>query len=118
MTITALYASPADTLDHNRTMKAAVNEAIIAGQVKVINGQVVVAVNTTAADVENIWVYRGLTTFKKKDTDVFLAGAVVYYDATLGQLTITAADNTKAGMCPAFYASAAVDATINLNENL
>ena len=101
----------AKTLKHDHTA------ALVRHEVLVLNGNVVVAVNASLADVENAFVYRGKVEFPKLAALAIEPGEVVYWDDTNRECNKTSAGNTKCGIC--VEASEAADSVVlvALHEN-
>lgn len=86
-------ATPRDGVNNLKTMKLAHAAAVLAGEIIVANGNILVAVNAADANVENIYVYRGRVGFPKATgvSTAIAANAKVYWDATNGVATVDAA---------------------------
>ena len=79
-------AVPRDSLKNLRTLKLAHTGAVAAGDVIVVSGNTLVAVNAADADAGNIYIYRGRSAFPKA-TGVgsgIAANTKVYWDAAEG----------------------------------
>jgi len=105
----AKYATPRGGVTENRTLKHAHSAALEATEVLVINGQVTVAVNDSAANADNVFIFAGPVEFDKEAGLAINAGDVVYWDDTAKEIDKTNT-NVKAGICK--EAAAAGDATV------
>jgi predicted RecA/RadA family phage recombinase len=78
------------------------------GDVKKIQGLVVMALNTLAAAATGTFLFRGLIrNATKVGSQAWTAGAVVYWDAGNSRFTTSATGNTKAGVAAADAGSGA-----------
>jgi predicted RecA/RadA family phage recombinase len=75
------------------------NAATVPGQVIVANSCVLVAVNTKAADAENVYIYKGKVCLPKEASLAVNFLDKVYWDATNECITTTATANTECGRC-------------------
>lgn len=112
-TVTAIR----DSIGNCRTLKKAHTAAVVVGEIVVINGQVLVAVNAKAADAENAYIYRGKIEAPKEAALAINVGDVVYWDATNEVVTKTATANTKMGVCVEDVAGAGTTVLVMLGEN-
>lgn len=88
---------------------------IASGGVVVIGTKIGVACNAIANGATGICATEGVFTLPKLSTDVIAQGALVYWDASPGEITTTSSGNTVAG-----YATAAAGngvTTINVCIN-
>jgi predicted RecA/RadA family phage recombinase len=113
----ANIATARDSSKNLRTLKHTHSAALAVGEVLIYNGQVLVACNASAADAENVFVYRGRVELDKTAALAINPGDVVYWDDTAKEANKTASANTKAGIC--VEAALAADATVlvMLGEN-
>lgn len=79
-------AVPRDSVKNLRTLKLAHTAAVEAGDVIVVNGNILIAVNAADADVENIYIYRGRSAFPKATgaSSGIAANTKVYWDVAEG----------------------------------
>lgn len=84
-------AVPRDSVKNLRTLKYAHSAAVEAGDVIVVNGNILVAVNDADADAENIYIYRGRSAFPKASgvSTAIAANTKVYWDVAEGVVTTT-----------------------------
>ena len=106
-----------DGLDKLRTLKKAHSAICLVGEIIVLNGQVIVAVNASAADVANAFVYRGKVEAAKEAALALDVGDVAYWDAVNGVITTTASGNTKMGMVVEDAEAADDNGVVMLDEN-
>lgn len=99
-----------DSLVNVRTRKDTHGAAVSAGDIVVINGQVLVAVNAALINAENVYAYRGKVEAPKKAALALGSGSVVYWDAGNGVVTDVPDGNTKIGIT--LEPAAAADTTI------
>lgn len=112
-----MKAKIADALINVRTRPYTHNVALTAGDVIVVNGSVMVAINETAANMENVFAYRGRMWFSKKAALALGVNTVCYLDVANSEITDDPAGNTKAGTCDEFAAAAATEVLVMLGEN-
>jgi predicted RecA/RadA family phage recombinase len=93
-----------------RTLKYTNASAVTAGDILVLNGNVTVAVATTAAAGTSAYVFRGRVAFPKEASLVVAPGEKLYYVTANGNGNKTSAGNTLVGI--AVEAAAAPDATV------
>lgn len=104
-----------DTIQNIRTLVYAHSAAVVVNEVIVTSsGVVCVAINAAAANIDNAYMYLGKGNFPKEAPLVIAPGDKVYWDATAGKVTKTAAGNTYCGVCVEAAASAATAVTILL----
>lgn len=101
---------------YTKTGKKAHSAAVEAGEVVVINGQVVVAINTAAIDIDNAFAYEGSIMVKKTAALAINFGDVVYWDDTAKEMNKTNT-NTKAGVCIEDAAASDTDVVLYLMPN-
>lgn len=106
-----------DALNNVRTLKYPHDAALVPGNIIVVNGQVLVAINETDANADNVFVYRAKATFPKKAALALAVGAPAYWDNTAGEITDDPAGNTMAGIVVAYAAAAATEVNVHLGEN-
>jgi predicted RecA/RadA family phage recombinase len=109
-------ATARDSLRNLRTLKHTHSAALTPGKVLVANGQVLVAVNTTAASVENVFIYRGRVEMDKAAVAV-AAGEAAYWDDTAKNVTNVVGTNTKCGIFLEAAVAGASTAVLMLHEN-
>lgn len=101
-----------DSIQNLRTLKYTHNAALSVGDIIVANGAVLVAVNKTDADTENVFVYMGKITAPKEANLAIDVLDEVYWDAADGVVTKTAAGNTACGFCQ--EGAVAADSTVTI----
>lgn len=106
-----------DGVNACKTLKKAHSAAVLAGEVVVINGQVLVAVNAKDANADNAYIYSGRIEVVKTSALQIDVGDVVYWDATAEEANKTASGNTKMGMCVEDVAGAGANVIVDLAEN-
>lgn len=106
-----------DSIGNVRTLKHTHTAALEPGKVLVANGQVLVAINKTAADEENVFAYRGRVELDKTAALAINVGDVVYWDDTAKEANKTATANTKGGICVEDAAAADATVLVMLGEN-
>lgn len=105
-----ILATPRGGVHSNRTRKIAHTAIVVAAEIIVNNGQVVVACNASDADAENAFIFTGPVEMPKKAGLAIAAGDDVYFDADPGEITKTEADGVRAGIC--LEAAAAADTVV------
>ncbi|MDA8433699.1 MAG: DUF2190 family protein [Nitrospiraceae bacterium] len=103
-------ATASDSMLNVRTLPHTHNSGLNSGDIIVYNSSVLVAVNKTDANVENVFCYQGKMTFPKEANLVINPFDQVYWDAGNGVITKTSAGNTQCGFC--VEAAAAADTTV------
>jgi predicted RecA/RadA family phage recombinase len=101
-----------DSMARTRTLTYTHNAALSSGDVIVVNGAVLVAVNDTDANAENVFVYEGKVALPKTAALAIDALDAVYWDAAAGECNKTAAGNTACGFCQ--EAAAGADSTVTI----
>ncbi|NOZ68008.1 MAG: DUF2190 family protein [Deferribacteres bacterium] len=99
-----------DTIQNVRTLAYTHDSAVAKGDVIVVNGQVLIAVNDADANAENVYAYQGKAEFPKEANLAVSPGEICYWDESAGVMTKTQGGNTRAGTC--IEASAASDTTL------
>jgi len=93
-------ASGYDSIRNSKTLLLAHTSAVVAGEIIVSNGNVLIAVGAADANVENAYIYLGKAIVPKVTGTVFAPGDKCYWDAAAGNITkVTAGGNTLAGIC-------------------
>lgn len=108
----------ADTVSNLRTLKYTHSAALEPGDPIVVNGALLVAVNTSAANAENVFIYQGKVTIAKEAPLVINALDAVYWVAASSHVNKTSGGNTACGYCVEAAASAATTVTIMLMPNV
>jgi predicted RecA/RadA family phage recombinase len=111
-----MKATILDGVTNTRTRRYVHNAALEDGDVIVVNGQVLIAINTKAANVENVFAYRCRALFPKK-ANLALNVEVCYLDEGNSEITNDPTDNTKAGVVVEFAAAAATEVVVMIGEN-
>lgn len=99
-----------DSITNVRTLKHAHSEATVAGTPIVVNGHVLIPVNSKDADTDNTYVYWGKVRFAKAAALAIDPGEVCYWDAADKNINKDGVGNTPAGIC--VEAAAADDTTV------
>ncbi len=86
-------ATTRDGVNNLKTLKLAHTAAVLAGEIIVANGNILVAVSAALANASNIYIYRGRVGFPKATgaSTAIAANVKVYWNATTGVATIDAA---------------------------
>ena len=111
-----MKATILDGVINTRTRKYVHDAALEPGDVIVVNNQVLIAIHTRAAGVENVFAYRCRATFPKK-ANLVLNMDVCYLDVGNSVITDDPAGNTKAGVAVEFSAAATTTVVVMLDEN-
>lgn len=101
-----------DGMSQVRTLKYAHTAILSSGDVIVVGGLVLIALNDTAANAENVFAYITKATMPKKAALAISIGDLVYWDATPGEITKTSGDGTMCGYC--IKAADAADTTVDI----
>jgi len=86
-------------IDYVRTLKYTHGSAVAAGDVIVVNTQVLIANNAYGANVEGIYTFRGRVEFPKEGSLAIAPGEKCYWVAGNGNVNKTSAGNTAIGIC-------------------
>lgn len=100
-----------------RTMKYTHSAALSPGDPIVVNGSLVIAVNKTAANEENVFIYGGKINLPKTAALAISGLDKVYWDATNSEVNKTLTGNTACGICVEDAAAADSTVTILLEHN-
>ncbi len=111
-----MKATILDGVTNTRTRKYVHDAALTPGDVIVVGNQVLIALHTKAADVENVFAYRCRASFPKK-ANLVLNMDVCYLDVANSEITDVAAGNTKAGVAVEFSAAATTTVVVMIGEN-
>ena len=87
-------------------MKFAHTAALVAGQIELLRLRVLVALNISAANANNIFVHEAQIEAPKTAPLVISAGDTLYWDNTAKEMNKTAGGNTKCGVAIEDAASA------------
>jgi predicted RecA/RadA family phage recombinase len=104
-------------IDYSRTLKYAHTSAVAAGDVLVVNGNVVVANNAYAANAEGIYTFRSRVEFPKEASLAINPGDKCYWVAGAGNVNKTSAGNTAIGICVEAALAADTVVLVELSEN-
>lgn len=110
-------AIPRGGVATHRTLRYTNAGAVEAGDVIVANGQVLIAVNNSGANVENVYIFRGPVEFPKTAGLAIAPGEVCYWAAGAGEANKTSSANTKIGIATEAAAAGASVVLIELGEN-
>jgi predicted RecA/RadA family phage recombinase len=102
-----------DGVSRVRTCKHTHNAATNPGDIIVYNGSVLIAVDVAAANVENVYIYKGRVTLPKEAALAINFGDKVYWVADTN-VNKTSAGNTECGFCVEDAAAADTTVTIML----
>lgn len=105
----------ADSFQHGHTVDYTPSSAVAAGDVVVLNDLVTVAPRPIAANKLGAVAVEGVYALPKA-TGAINQGAIVYWDATAGNITTTSSGNKRAGK--AAVAAASADATCRVLINI
>lgn len=100
---------------HGHTLDYTPSSAVAAGDVVVLNDLVTVAPVAIPANKLGAVAVEGVWTLPKASGAIG-QGAIVYWDATAGNITTTASTNKRAGK--AAYAAASADTTVRVLINI
>jgi predicted RecA/RadA family phage recombinase len=92
-------ASGYDSIRNARTLLLAHTSAVVAGEIIVSNDNVLIAVGTADANVENAYIYLGKAIVPKVTGTAFAPGDKCYWDSSAGNITKVTGGNTLAGIC-------------------
>ncbi len=99
-----------DTITNIRSLKYTHTAALTAGDILLVGGWVLQAMNSTLANAENVFIYQGKMTWPKEASLAIAARDMVYWDNTNSVVTKTAVGNTPIGFCT--DAALAADTTV------
>jgi predicted RecA/RadA family phage recombinase len=88
-----------DSITNLRTLQYANAAAVAGGDIIVVNGRALIAVNATDAAADNAYVYMGKVSFTKQAGVAIDVGELGYWDATNEYVNKTGAGNTAVGFC-------------------
>jgi predicted RecA/RadA family phage recombinase len=103
-----------DTIQNIRTLVYTHNATLESGDVIVVNGRVLMAVNDSDADAPNVFVWQGKIQLPKSNALAINVGDAVYWSAAAGEVTKTGTD-TPCGMCVEDAADTDTEVTIFLS---
>lgn len=106
-----------DSIENVRTIKYTHSAAVVAGDIIVVNGNILIAVNDTAINTEGVYIYQGKVEMPKNNSTAFSVLDRMYYDSTANELTKTVTD-IPCGYCMEGAASSATVATIFLDQKV
>lgn len=106
-----------DGLHNARTLKYLNSNAVAAGAVIVVNGQVLVATKAYGANATGVYVYRGKALLPKEASLAVAPGEVCYWVAANGNVNKTESGNTKLGICVEAAATTDTTVIVMLDEN-
>ena len=96
------------------TIKYTHTSATVTDTVYLLNGRVLLALNSVAANALNVYMFCGLIEYTTDTGTAWVAGDKIYWDNTNFRFTKTVASNTLAGVAYEDKASAAATACIQL----
>jgi predicted RecA/RadA family phage recombinase len=105
-----------DSLDLIRTIKHTHSAATVTDTVYLLNGRVMMAMNSAALSVANIFLYTGLIEYASETGVAWTAGDKLYWDDTGKKFTKTSTSNTLCGIAAEDKASAAATGLILLDQ--
>lgn len=88
-----------DSIANLRTLKYTHTAALTAGDILLVGGWVLQAVNSSGANAENTFIYKGKMTWPKEASLAIAARDQVYWDNGNSVVTKTAIGNTPIGVC-------------------
>lgn len=100
-----------------KTLDYAHSSALAAGDLLLLNGQVTVAFNASAANEVNAFVYEGLVSIPKEASLAINPGDKVYWVAANSNVNKTASGNTACGLCVSAALAADTEVLIHLRPN-
>ena len=103
-----------DALELIRTIKYTHSSATVTDTVYLLNGRVMLAMNSAALSVLNIFMIAGLLEYTTDTGAAWTAGDKIYWDNTNFRFTKTVGSNTLCGIAYEDKASAAATAVILL----
>lgn len=106
-----------DAYDKIRTREYIHNAALVPGDSILVNGSLMVAINTTDANKGNVFLYRGKVTLPKAADKVLNVNDPCYLDEAAGKITSASEGNTRIGTCDAYAAAAATEVDVMVAEN-
>jgi predicted RecA/RadA family phage recombinase len=107
-----------DSVSNLRTLKYTHSSALAPGDPLVVNGSLLIALNTTLANVENVFIYQGKVNLPKTNPLVISALDAVYWDAAASEINKTSGGNTACGFCAEAALSADTTVTFMLIPNV
>ena len=105
-----------DSLDLIRTLKYTHSAATVVDTCYLLNGRVMLAMNSAAISVANIFMYKGLIEYKSETGVAWTTGDKLYWDNTAFQFTKTVGSNTLCGIAAEDKASAAAVGMVLLDQ--
>jgi predicted RecA/RadA family phage recombinase len=103
-----------DSLDRLRTLKYTHSAATVTDTIYLLNGRVMLAMNSMAANLSNIFVIGGLIEYASETGVAWTAGDALYWDDAGKKFTKTSAGNTKCAIASEDKASAAATGMVLL----
>ncbi|NOQ51724.1 MAG: DUF2190 family protein [Desulfuromonadaceae bacterium] len=94
-------------IDQLVTVKYTHTAATVTDTFYLLGGRVLLAVNSVAADAENVFLIRGHVEVDKTAGTAWVGGQAIYWDDSESEFTTVSTDNTKAGFAMEAAASAA-----------
>jgi predicted RecA/RadA family phage recombinase len=76
-----------DGLEHIRTIKYTHSAATVTDTIYYLNGMILLAMNSVAENVENVFVCCGLIEYTKVSTEVWTGGQKIYWDPAAAKFT-------------------------------
>lgn len=104
-------------LDKTRTLKYTHNAATTPGDIILVNGQVLIAIGTAAANAVNTYAFRARAEFPKEAALAVAPGEKCYWVAAASNLNKTSAGNTAVGICVEDALAADTVVQVELIEN-
>jgi predicted RecA/RadA family phage recombinase len=105
-----------DSLELIRTIKYTHSAATVTDTVYLLNGRVLLAMNSAALSVANIFLYKGVIEYASETGVAWTAGDKLYWDDTGKKFTKTSASNTLCGIATEDKASAAATGFVLLDQ--
>lgn len=102
---------------YNEKISLVINKDVVAGDIIVLNNQVLVADCQAYAGREVHCFFRGPIKFPKSTKEVIEFGDVCYFDESNGMVSKVASKNTKVGICIGTATKESSHVLINLSEN-
>lgn len=105
-----------DAMDLIRTIKYTHSVATVTDTVYLLNGRVLLAMNSAGPSVANIFMYKGLIEYTSETGVAWTAGDKLYWDDTAKRFTKTLTSNTLCGIAAEDKVSAAGTGLVLLDQ--
>jgi len=105
-----------DPLELIRTIKYTHSAATVTDTIYLLNGRVLMAMNSQVLNVSNIFLYEGLIEYASETGVAWTAGDKLYWDDTAKNFTKTSSGNTLCALAAEDKASAAATGLVLLKQ--